>query len=227
MKISLAKRLSSQFHDRLGGVWDANKRGSITYELRREVLRVRNRTVHAGQDQVSYVAKLAVDRLSDFEGCICGLVAARSTSFPRTSWLLHEAGLLAGSAPQHLTDLRQSEDPLDWSGITQRLGELAMRRAYDDGAVAGEDPDALSIVIVVGPDDEPRLWVHDDHASSAAPLDRSPPSSLMTQLGAAGPPPAPMTIPTTLDQPDASILEWQNDYDVLPGYEVRLPDKAE
>lgn len=223
MKKSFVQRLRSEYHRRLGGAWDDQRSGSVTQSLYRDVLRLRHKTVHGAHRPVPYEAVVALEAMEGFVDQLLHLVGSRSDTYPRTVWLLHEAGLLDGQIPDGVAELRVSEDLVDWGGIVERFAVLVARLAFDGPASHPTDDESGSVKAVVGADSTVELYAHHELSGYAALLRMSATPELLDELDQLGPPLAPVTVLTGLTIPHGVELSWVPDHEVLPGWEVQLP----
>ncbi|WP_157552496.1 hypothetical protein [Jiangella gansuensis] len=158
-------RIRSQYHNRLGGVWNLDRPGALA-TWRRDLAALRHRVVHAAYTVRHEEANAAARAMEDVFSFVSDRLATPQNirRWPRTAIgllgtaRLEELGLLTRRTRDLLTDPNEP----NWAATFLRY-QIAVAHARSDAAELFDAPDeARSVVFaLIQPDGRVSWWLHD------------------------------------------------------------------
>ncbi|MEV0949685.1 hypothetical protein [Promicromonospora sp. NPDC050249] len=169
---SISKRVKTQYHERLGGVWSLDAEGPVN-RWWTDVATLRNRVVHGGYGPTLNEARAAIDATQSLVEFMGDRVASKLKKYPRTAMILSgQIGLeRRGKWSRRMRDLVESKTEVPWRETFARW-RSAMQRARVDGRLGGA-PSAVDspVLLVVRTSGSDQWVVHDARSGAAAVVD--------------------------------------------------------
>ncbi|MBQ0896460.1 hypothetical protein KBX37_25780 [Micromonospora sp. U56] len=163
----LATRVRTQYHTRLGGLWDAQRAGPVQ-QWTRKLAALRHRVVHAGYNPTGKEAAEAHEALLALEGFITALITQQQQlkAYPRTAaMLLGEPGLKRrGLLSKRYTKLIQDSNEPFWVETFLRWRRIVAqcRANSSDERIEPETRRAKTLAVISS--NGTRWWLFDPEA---------------------------------------------------------------